>query len=492
MESVAREAGALDDAAIAHLQAVVAEWQLLADLAFADLLLWLPLRSSAGDWPTGHSVIAQIRPTTAATVHLDDLIGYEVAWGQRSTLDRALSDEEIQRDSDARWKNGLHIVEEVIPVKFKGATIATISRHINAAATRTPSKLELTYLQSANDLIAMIASGHFPTESMMVSEASPRVGDGLIRLDESGRVTYISPNASSALRRLGVTDVLDGAILGQVINGALERANRDPADESWSALLSGRIAREFDIETSQCVVDFRVIPLVPAGHRVGAIVLLRDVTDIQRRERELVTKNATIREIHHRVKNNLQTVAALLRLQSRRVEDPTARQALTEAVQRVAAIALVHETLSSSDSEEYVEFDAIVDGTIALLSEVIETKIAIERHGSFGAVNAKQATTLSMIITELIQNAGEHARGASKVKVTVDRQGEALKFSVCDDGTGFPAGFVLAESKSLGLSIVSTLVTNELGGTLTLGSSSALESSNAGTGACVEIELRLA
>ena len=74
---------------------------------------------------------------------------------------------------------------------------------------------------------------------------------------------------------------------------------------------------------------------IVGGDRIGALVLLRDVTELRRRERELMTKDATIREIHHRVKNNLQTVAALLRLQARRLRIPEGRAALEEAVRRV-------------------------------------------------------------------------------------------------------------------------------------------------------------
>src|SRR5207248_11469710 len=106
-------------------------------------------------------------------------------------------------------------------------------------------------------------------------------------------------------------------------------------------------------------------------------VLVRDITEVRRRDRQLVTKDATIREIHHRVKNNLQTVAALLRLQARRVEVPEARTALEESVRRVASIALVHETLSMS-SGEVVDFDGIVDRVAAAATEVAapESKVA--------------------------------------------------------------------------------------------------------------------
>ena len=79
----------------------------------------------------------------------------------------------------------------------------------------------------------------------------------------------------------------------------------------------------------------------------GAVVLLRDVSDLRRRDRLLVSKDATIREIHHRVKNNLQTISSLLRLHGRRLESHEARAALEESVRRIRSIALVHETLSA-------------------------------------------------------------------------------------------------------------------------------------------------
>src|SRR5207248_11474166 len=100
--------------------------------------------------------------------------------------------------------------------------------------------------------------------------------------------------------------------------------------------------------------------------RTGALVLVRDVTELRHRERELITTDATIREIHHRVKNNLQTVAALLRLQARRMDSVQGREALNEAVRRVGSIAIVHETLSQN-LDERVEFDDIADRVLAMV-----------------------------------------------------------------------------------------------------------------------------
>jgi sensor histidine kinase regulating citrate/malate metabolism len=106
------------------------------------------------------------------------------------------------------------------------------------------------------------------------------------------------------------------------------------------------------MESTAVTLTVRAIPLRQGGQRTGAIVLCRDVTELRRQERELITKDATIREIHHRVKNNLQTVASLLRIQARRSTSDEAKESLNQAMRRVSAIALVHDTLSEGLNQD--------------------------------------------------------------------------------------------------------------------------------------------
>ena len=200
-------------------------------------------------------------------------------------------------------------------------------------------------------------------------------------------------------------------------------------------------------------------------------MLLRDVTELRRRERELITKDATIREIHHRVKNNLQTVAALLRLQARRMDSDQGREALEEAVRRVGSIAIVHETLSQN-LDERVEFDEIADRVLAMVAEISPGKVTGRRTGRFGILDAEVATPLSMVLTEVLQNALEHGFGPGEqgtVEVAAVRGGTGeearLLVTVQDDGRGLPEGFDPQRAGNLGLQIVRTLVEGELGGT---------------------------
>jgi two-component sensor histidine kinase len=210
----------------------------------------------------------------------------------------------------------------------------------------------------------------------------------------------------------------------------------------------------------------RAIPITEKGSRTGALLLCRDVSELRRRERELITKDATIREIHHRVKNNLQTVAALLRLQSRRVEAPEAKEALAEAMRRVSTIALVHETLSGT-LDELVNFDDLVTRSVRMVVDVAsspDVRVKFVREGDFGLIAAPSASSLALVVTELVTNAVEHGfvgRESGTIWIRADRDGAHLRFVIADDGVG-----IATKPTGLGSQIVTTLVENELGGSL--------------------------
>ena len=454
---------------IEHLSELVAEWRLLADLSFADLLLWLPIRRDEKSWPDGHLVIAQIRPTTAATVFTKDLVGTSVNWGQRPLVDQALSEGEIVRDAKPELVGQIVIKEETIPVILNGKILAVISRHRNADLMRQPSKLELNYREIAHKIYRMVAEGNFPIRnSLYTSESSPRVGDGLIRLDVNGTVFFASPNARSALSRVGFQKELEGENLGVVFSN-LSKGDNQPTDESWQTMLNGKSLRRTEYESQSAVLDILVIPLTEGSDRIGAIVLIHNITELRNRDRALLTKDATIKEIHHRVKNNLQTVSALLRLQSRRVTDPIASSALDEAVRRVASIALVHETLSNQSSE-FVEFDLVLEQIIKNALELNPRPIGYKKLGEFGSFDSKTATALSLVITELIHNALEHGLSETGDQLTVEISinGNQYLVSVCDNGAGLPADFNIEKSANLGLQIANTLTKNELNGSINL------------------------
>ncbi len=466
LNDVAHRHTELTDADLERLHLLVSDWQLLADLAFSDLVLWLPTWNGSG-FVAG----AQMRPTTGSTVFGDDLVGTFLPRGRRQLLDEAL---ELGRVVRSRTELAL-APAQALPVPAPGGRVlAVVARHADPATIRTSGRLEAAYLELAERLAEMVAEGSFPFPGGLEGlDSSPRVGDGLVRLDPDGTVTFASPNALSAYRRLGLAADLVGTRLDTLTRSLVPR--RGPVDEDLAAVAGGRTARGVEVEGKGTIVQLRSIPLLRGGSRTGGLVLVREVTELRRRERELLTKDATIREIHHRVKNNLQTVAALLRLQARRMDAPEGRSALEEAVRRVGSIALVHELLSTAPDES-VPFDDVADRVLAMVAELsadgvgLVAAVAPVRSGSFGAVRAEVATPLAVVLSELVQNAVEHGldRGPGLLEVRAAREDGVLRVEVLDDGVGLPAGFDLGTSQRLGLQIVRTLVEGELGGSLRL------------------------
>ncbi|WP_029253100.1 sensor histidine kinase [Paraoerskovia marina] len=475
----------LSDADNDWLHQLVGDWQVISDLAFADLVLWLPTAEH------GFVAVAQCRPSTGATVHYDDIVGSKAPDGQLAQLRRALSEIAPQRSREPRWFGAYAVREEAVPVVHDGRAIAVVARQTNLGSGRTPSRLELNYVEAADDLIGMISRGEFPMAHAATGprRGAPRVGDGLLRLNSEGEVLYASPNALSCFHRLGVLGPLVGRSLAEVTTDLVEQ--QAPVDESLPLVVTGRAPWRTDLESRGVSLSLRALPLTEHGQRIGAVLLCRDATELRRRERELITKDATIREIHHRVKNNLQTVAALLRLQARRMEIPEAKAALEEAMRRVATIALVHQSLSQTLDEE-VEFDEMASRALRLAADVAsaDTRVTTALEGTFGRVPAEVATPLALVLTELVTNAVEHGlEGRTEGRVTIEaqRDGKAIHVVVADDGVGLGDSPTpgTAGQRGLGTQIVSTLVLNEMHGTIDW---SARE--GGGTEVVIDIELR--
>jgi len=455
---------------IEWLHLLVGDWQLLADLAFADIVLWVPSAENS------FVAVAHARPSSSATLFYRDFVGQGIKPEWKQQVTEAFETSKIVDSAAPTWYEETPTRVRAVPVTRRlspsgaavsEAPVAVITRHTNLSEARTPSRQELTFNDCANDVFAMIASGDFPDLGAPTGprRGAPRASDGLIRLDVDGSVTFASPNALSAFNRMGFAGELEGESLAEVTTGLLH--GRLVVDESLPLVVTGRAPWRTDIEARGVTVSIRAIPIRNHGHRVGAIVLCRDVTEVRHQERELITKDATIREIHHRVKNNLQTVASLLRIQARRTHSDVARDALGQAMRRVAAIAVVHDTLSEGLNQN-VDFDAVFDRVLMLIAEVASSHNTTVRptfKGSFGVLPSEYATPLALALTELVTNAVEHGLAGREDGVVeiVAKRNDLLSVKVRDNGIGLPEGKV---GSGLGTQIVRTLIQGELGGTI--------------------------
>ena len=461
----------VEQAASRHLKRLVAGWGMLADLSFSDLLLYVPLPDS-GSGSRRFLVVNQVRPNTGQTLFLDDVVGRTMDAKQRPAVAQAAATGDIvEMVIDSTWL-GEQIRVTAIPVRHQGSVVAVVARESPVSTVRQRSVLERVYLEVFDRLAHMVAAGEFPfDEEEVVATGGPRVGDGVVLLDDQGRVSFASPNAISALRRLGISGRVHGETLSEL--GA-------ETSTTYRAFITAHPAAE-EIERDEVCVVLRCIPLLEDRRVDGAVVLMRDVSELRSRDRLLVSKDATIKEIHHRVKNNLQTISSLLRLQGRRLTEPSAKAAIEESVRRIRSIALVHETLSREDGDE-VELGEIVRPLVRMVEEGLtspDRPLEFAITGDGGKLPSPAATALAVVITELLQNVVDHAyppgtldaggaQDRPQVGIHLSQPAGRLHLTITDDGVGIHPGFDPATTSSLGLSIVRGLVT-ELGGTISFG-----------------------
>ena len=488
-----------------HLRRLMAWWSLLADLSFSDLLLFVPgqLNSldelpedTAGTAPHGDrsadratrrlgaeaqiTVIGQIRPTTGRTLYRDDHVGLCVTASERPLVSEAFARGVIVTGEGLRVPGDKRARITAVPVSYDGETIAVMSSEVTPRFTdiRDPGELERTYIATFGRLARMVAAGSFPYRGVDIAgEGTPRVGDGLFLTDETTRIGFASPNAVSALHRIGV----GGNVQGRRVR------DLDLGPDVVGRAMSGGIPAVGEVEHRSVTVQLQALPLTDTPVR-NALVLLRDVTELRRRDRLLISKDATIREIHHRVTNNLQTVSSLLRIQARRLESREANRALEEAVRRIRAIALVHQTLSSETTDD-VDFCDVAETLTETMRQSItfpERPIEFTVNCEAGMLRSQTATALAVVLNELLQNAVDHAFpqlweiedealaaapsldespiGRVEVEIT-QPSADVLSMVVRDDGIGIPPGYDTERSGGLGTSIVRALCGADLGGT---------------------------
>ncbi len=510
---LAFERADLDEEQLAHLQRLLGTWGILADLSFSDLVLMAPLAIDREDpHPVGRQlvILGQMRPSNSSTVVEHDLVGQSVDGEEWPMVIAAFEAGDPVRGELIVEPGAEPARLHCIPVRFEGETVAVLTR-MSAGAGRRPGHLERTYRDVFNRFATMLAQGAFPYAGEDVaSEEAPRVGDGIVLVDEEGRVRYASPNATNALHRMGMYSQIEGRRLTDL--GIEESAIE------WALASAMPVVEEVERRPDVTVL-LHCIPLQADGDVTGCLVLLRDVTDVRRLDRLLLSKDAAIREVHHRVKNNLQTISALLRLQARRLPPGGGRVALFEAERRVRSIAIVHEILSREPSDQ-VPFDEIVDALIRMAKDsVVSHHLAFVVDGALGEVPADVATPLAVVLAELVQNAIEHAfpdpedgnqanadsgkrvadgaidgtagdamSGTIEIRLRNDER--ILRIDVVDDGQGLPDGFDIDQTQSLGLSIVRDLVRSQLEGSITMHRRDGAEPERDGTLVSIEVPIK--
>lgn len=438
-----------------HLANVAANLQLVADLGYSDVALAVPVTGAP------LRVAADARPMTAIAAIASSRVNKTLRHEDEPEAYAAFRDGRVVVGERRRTTRGISYTTTAYPVGPRKDPYGVIVRDVAVQVAESPGRMEQVFMESADALLALLAAGPLIDLDAEEPFSTARVaGDGLARVRADGIVDYASPNAVNIMRLAGIEGTLAGSPAERLPGAAV----------AIIPLLTARAARALEVQAAGRVLGYRCIGLDP-----GVLVLVEDVTDARRREAELKVKEATIREVHHRVKNNLQTIASLLRIQARRAESDEARRALAEAMERVGSMAVVHEMLAGS-TEERIDFTEAAHTVVEMVRRGLAGEnpgVTVTIEGSTGQVPAPVATSLALVMAELVHNAIEHGlagRDKGTVAVTMRRLAREIVVAVRDDGAGLPEGFEAGSSANLGLEIVRTIVGDDLRGTLSFSS----------------------
>lgn len=349
------------------------------------------------------------------------------------------------------WRFGINLDMYVYPIKFGSEVIGVVSLE-----TGHSYSMSSNYHQLLDTAVFLLEYAKKPVDKEQFRTMLP--GTGIIIADHSNRIVFANLSATRIYRALGINSLVGCRLPDRELSTMLHKETIDSSRPY-----------EREIQIRDFVLVQRDIKLEEAGELQRRIMLLSDVSELRKKEREIKIKSAVIQEIHHRVKNNLQTIASLLRLQARRSKIPEVKSALQESTNRILSMSVVHEFLSQQAAEEI----KVIEVTKNILNAVAPNMVAQDFALSYAfdgpevILPSRTASNLAVIINELILNSIEHGfagRNHGTIGLHTEENPDGYVLELYDDGSGLPEDFDLNRSRSLGLQIIRTLVTDDMGG----------------------------
>ena len=473
MDSAVRVQPTTKDGDSVYLDRIGRVIPLLADLSRADILICVPRGEDRAE------VVAQAKPHSIAPVHRAQMIGEMLTRDNAGALLRAMTERQYTRSQREYPRQGSSegapapVVQEAYPVENPaGQVIGGVLIETNLLESERLRRRSEVFQRVLKSLQQMALRG----EPQGIRELSAfGEHDGVIVTDADRIIRYMSGIAVNLYRNIGYGEPLVGKPLSYL---------ESQDDEFVRQALERRTCSQVESEEHGRNWIKKVIPIsraeraslfAPAReHLIGTFLLVHDDTEARQRTRELLIKTTMIKEMHHRVKNDMQTVASLLRMQARRMQTTEAKAALGEAVNRILSIAVIHEFLSEQDTR-VINIREVAQRIIQQMEQGVldpERRIAMKLAGPNVFLRARQATSTALVINELLQNALEHGfdprAAGGTISLTFHDYGDAVGLVVHDDGQDLPPNFNLQNVDSLGLRIVRMLVTEDLKGQIEL------------------------
>lgn len=418
-----------------------------AEMTGTDIFIDAPLKGGVDA-----VVLAWASPKNRS-LYRHSVVGEFALAAREPAVYRALKTGETCRDVRGVSQEGIPIAQTVVAIRNPSDDVIgtlIMERDISEELRQEEQVEFLT--QTAERL-----SNTLMNLSMTGSQFENWVGNGIFVLNKFSKITFVNKKAAK---------------IYQDYHG-FEALGQDFLFDLFNCSTLNELLETLENPAEFCILDksylFEAYPLVTYGDLSGCVVSFRDITDLREKERELSAKSTVIREIHHRVKNNLQNVAALLRLQMRRSDLDIVKAEFSASINRIMSIAMVHDVFACQNCD----FVDLKDLSQRILSALLESSISPEQSiearidGEDLQLPSIKAVPLALVINELLTNSFKHGvRHLNKgiVSLNLFEKNGLIQLTLSDNGPEPEVPFDKVKQRRLGLQIVDSLVGDQLGG----------------------------
>ncbi|URZ04013.1 histidine kinase N-terminal domain-containing protein [Clostridium felsineum] len=401
-------------------------------------------------------VVSEARPLENKSLYKNSVVGEFALRKNEPAVLRTLEIGTPTTELKAVTQENIVVKQNTVPIKNKNEKVIGV---LIMEKDVTEHIIQSQNMEILSETTKQLSETLMNIKDVENNTAYNLINDGILAIDDEGTCVYANYTAKELYKKIGYKDDIVGMSFDNLVLNKLKL--KDILRERKSLILETRVGK-FDLQIKYGLIkkDIKIC---------GIIILIKDLTDIKKKEKELVLKAVAIREIHHRVKNNLQTIASILRLQARRIEDYHAKKAFYESINRILSIATTHEVLAQKgidDADIKVILLKLKDNAIRNSLEC-NKNIIIKLQGDNIYVNSDKATAIAIVVNELIENSIKHAfydKEEGIIEILINKGHGYASIAVSDNGSGFK-GKKLRED-SLGLNIVKSIVTDKLNGNI--------------------------
>lgn len=396
-------------------------------------------------------VVFHAKPTTVKSMYVEDITGEEALRVNEPGVLKTLETGVPCKDIKAVTQENIIVKQKIQPIlidnKVIGVIIAEkdISEEVKEEFRMKDSNKELVYLMKNNNIL---------TDSL---------DDAVLIFNNSGTLIINNNNAINVYKRLGYMEDINNMSYDNLSLDKIKYKDLVKDLKEKKKIIQEINFADYYFKVTRTFLD--------NDGEFEVLSIIKDITYIKRKEKEMELKEVEIREAHHRIKNNLQTTAALLRRQSRDCVYDESKETLDESVSRILTIATTHDLLSKSKFNKLSIRDSISAIVDNINSIEYNSKVRTLIYGEDFEIYGEKATALLLAINEIIQNSYKHAfkgRVDGNIKIKISREEKNITIDILDDGVGF--SIENTKKDGLGMGIINSYITEVLRGQIKLSS----------------------